>query len=186
MSKQIFLYGASGHGKVIMDLVEALGMSVDCFVDDDESLYEFNGVPVVRKLDFYPIQGVLAIGNNESRKSLALEISAAVNPHVIHPRANVSSKVEIGVGTAVLAGATINVGVSIGSHVIVNTNSSIDHDCEISDFVHVSPNAALAGNVFVGEGTHIGISASIIQGIKIGKWAIMGAGAVIIKDVPDS
>lgn len=185
MTKRIFLYGASGHGKVIMDIAEAIGLSVDFFVDDDESISEFNGVQVIRKLDFYPIQGVLAIGNNESRKSLAFEISEAVYPHVIHPRANVSNKVEIGEGTLVMAGATINAGVCIGSHVIVNTNSSIDHDCEISDFVHVSPNAALSGNVFVGEGTHVGIGASIIQGIKIGKWATLGAGAVIIKDVPD-
>jgi sugar O-acyltransferase (sialic acid O-acetyltransferase NeuD family) len=186
MSDSFFIYGASGHGRVLLDIAETLGLVVDCFIDENKSLTEYNGIPVFNKLDSLNKRGVIAIGCNNSRRNVDERLLRDDFLRLIHPRANVSSKVEIGDGTVVMAGATINAGVSIGRHVIVNTNSSIDHDCEISDFVHISPNVALCGNVIVGEGSHIGVGACIIPGIKIGKWAVIGAGTVVIKDVPDN
>jgi acetyltransferase EpsM len=186
MEESFFLYGASGHGKVLLDMAETLGLDVDCFIDENESLTEYNGLPVFSKLNSLNKRGVIAIGCNKSRMNVNKKLLSHDFLRLIHPRANVSDKVEIGEGTVVMAGATINAGVFIGRHVIVNTNSSIDHDCEISDFVHISPNAALCGNVRVGEGSHIGVGACIIPGIKIGKWAVIGAGTVVIKDIPDN
>ena len=36
----MYLYGASGHGKVIKDIVEAQGDSVEAFIDDNPNLSE--------------------------------------------------------------------------------------------------------------------------------------------------
>ena len=181
----MFIYGASGYGKVVSEIAEALGIVVDFFVDDNILLKNVWQISVVNEIPKELKQGVLAIGNNLDRKSLLEKISNIEFLKLIHPKTNISDKVYIGNGTVIMPGVTINADCFIGAHVIINTNASIDHDCKIDDFAHISPNAALSGGVQVGEGTHIGIGACVIPGIKIGKWVTIGAGSVIIRDVPD-
>lgn len=182
----MYLYGASGHGKVIAEILEDLQWPITAFVDDNcllESLLDYTILP---SSDLrLGADMVISIGNNEVRKRIVEKQSAFNFLTVISPKANISRRSSIGRGTVVMMGATVNSEVAIGEHCIINTNASIDHDCRIADYVHLSPNATLAGNVNVGEGTHIGIGAAVIQGVKIGQWCTIGAGAVVIKDVPD-
>lgn len=180
----IYLLGASGHGKVILEIAEALGRPVTGFIDANPALTSVYGYEVLRGV---PEEGevFLAIGNNSTRKKLTEAYPDRNFPVLIHPRAFISTRSSLKEGTAVMAGVSINSGVQVGRHGIINTNASIDHDCTLEDFVHISPNAALAGDVQVGEGTHIGIGACVIQGITIGKWCTIGAGTVVIRDVPD-
>lgn len=186
--RRIFLYGAGGHAKVILELLEANGEKCGGIYDEHTTLQHLFNYPVSGSLndDYKEANAamIIAVGNNLIRKKLAGRL-AAEWATVSHPSANISSRCIIGGGTVVMAGASINSEARTGNHVIINTNSSVDHDCVLADYVHISPNAALAGNVQVGEGTHIGIGATVIQGIKIGKWATIGAGAVIIRNVPD-
>ncbi|WP_367210753.1 acetyltransferase [Sphingobacterium sp. R2] len=181
----MYLFGASGHGKVIAEIAESNDLKIEGFIDTDLNKSSLLGYPVYHENPKYAVEFVIAIGNNEVRKKIVNEIESSIYLTLVHPSANMSNRSSLGDGTVVMAGATINVDVSVGQHCIVNTNACIDHDCVIEDFVHLSPNVALAGNVRVGEGTHIGIGACVIQGITIGKWVKIGAGAVIIKDIPD-
>lgn len=183
--QQLFIYGASGHSKVIVEIAEQLSYSIAGLLDANPAIKNLLGYPVSTSDDsagkaFW----IIGIGNNGIRKKISLA-EARSYISLVHLAANLSKRATIGEGTVVMAGVSINADVCVGKHCIINTNASIDHDCEIADYVHVSPNAALAGNVTVGEGTHIGIGASIIQGLKIGRWCTIGAGAVIIHDVPD-
>lgn len=182
----IYLYGASGHAKVILEIAEELSLSIGGLVDLNLELKELLGYPVSTETpDTNSHRFIISIGNNRIRKKIAesLEVEFAT---LVHPKSNISKRANLGKGTIVMAGVSINSSSNIGKHVILNTNCSVDHDCIIENYVHISPNAALAGNVKVGEGSHVGIGASVIQGIKIGKWCTIGAGAVIIKDVPDN
>ena len=43
----MYLYGASGHAKVIMDIIKAQGDTVEGLVDDNRNLKELCGVPVL-------------------------------------------------------------------------------------------------------------------------------------------
>lgn len=181
----MYLYGASGHGKVIAEIVEKTGLLVTAFIDSDKTKKELLGYKVLHKIPDFPIEAVVTIGNNMIRQEIVQQNYNFSFKTVFHPNANISKSCTLGEGTVVMAGVSINSDVLIGRHCIINTNASVDHDCIIEDFVHISPNAALAGNVKVGQGTHIGISASVIQGIKIGKWCTIGAAAVIIRDIPD-
>lgn len=181
----LYLYGASGHGKVVAEIAEDLGFESICFVDDNQDLKNIWDYYVIQQLPENPVSIVLSLGNNLTRKKLS-EIHPNLSYQtLVSPKSHLSKRAKIGYGTVVMSGVTINTEVIIGNHVILNTNSSIDHECVIGDFVHISPNASLAGNVEIGEGTHIGIGSTVIQGIKIGKWAMIGAGAVVISDVPD-
>lgn len=181
----MIIYGASGHGKVICDILKKLKLDNIIFIDDADKGNSFYNFPLF-KTDNYQIQNeklIIAIGNNSIRKKISLKYQYFGK--AIHPSAEISESCQIGEGTVVMANVTCNADSKIGRHVILNTSCSVDHDCNIGDFVHISPNVSLAGNVKIGEGTHIGIGASVIQGINIGKSVTVGAGAVIIKDIPD-
>lgn len=182
----MYLYGASGHGKVIAEIAEQNNIEITAFIDKDISKIKVFDYPVVHEIPNRKIDLVISIGDNKIRKLIAEEYPNFSYSVLVHPSAVISKRAFLGEGTVVMAGAIINSDVKIGKHCILNTSSSIDHDCSIDDFVHISPNVALAGNVQIGEGTHIGIGACVIPGIKIGKWCIIGAGAVIIKDIPDN
>lgn len=187
MAEKLFLYGASGHGKVVLDLVQSTKKIISGVFDDNPQLSELLGSPVLRSTQLPEEVGklLISIGDNTIRKAIATKWSEKFFFKAIHPKATVSSFSNVGDGSVVMANAVVHADVQIGRHCIVNTGAVVEHDCTIGDFVHISPNAALAGNVKVGEGTHVGIGACVIQGIKIGKWVTIGAGAVIIKDVPD-
>ncbi|WP_313138974.1 acetyltransferase [Myroides sp.] len=182
----MYLVGASGHGKVVAEVLEENNLEITGFIDANSSIEEVLGYPIIgRTLDGIKGNAIVSIGDNQIRKSLIERNEELEYKSVVSPRANVSKRTIIDKGTVVMMGATINSESKIGKHCIINTNASIDHDCIIEDYVHISPNVGLAGNVEVGEGTHIGIGTSVIQGIKIGKWCTIGAGTVIIKDIPD-
>lgn len=183
----MFLIGASGHAKVVIDCLSSQGIEVKGFFDRDPHVRSLKAVKVIGAHpssdtnDTY----LVSIGDNQTRKKVVDSLPFARFAKAIHASVIMSSDVQIQEGSVLMHGVIIQSSVQIGKHVIVNTNSSIDHDCMIEDFVHIAPKVALCGNVHVGEGTLIGVGASVIPNIKIGKWAIIGAGTAVYKDVPD-
>ncbi|MFN3969048.1 acetyltransferase [Flavobacterium sp.] len=187
METNITLYGASGHSKVIIDILNCNSVTITAIIDDNPKTDTILGMPVVKNTDtnFSKVQHmIISIGNNKVRERISNQIKVDYI-NAIHPTAILSKTVTLGKGTVIMAGAIVNPDATIGNHCIINTGAVVEHDCHIADFVHVSPSVSLAGNVTVGQGTHIGIGAKVIQGITIGKWATIGAGAIIIKDIPD-
>ena len=179
----MYLYGASGHAKVIIDILNASGIKVDAMFDDDESITDLMSFPVKHKWNGEsPI--IVSIGNNVTRKQIAKKLDCEFGT-VIHPSSIISPYATIGAGTVIMQGTVVQSGATVGKHCILNTGSSVDHECCIEDFVHISPQATLCGNVHIGEGAWIGASAVVIPGVKIGKWSIIGAGSVVVEDVPD-
>lgn len=187
MHNDIAIYGASGHGKVIAELISLLDNKDKLVFIDDRPINEFFGRPAGRPKDILAenLRVIIGIGDNRTRKRISNELFNSNFVTLVHPQAYVSTSAKVNKGTVVMAGACVNTDVIIGAHVIVNTSASIDHDCVIDDYVHISPNVGLAGGVKVGEGSHIGIGANVIQGVNVGKWAVVGAGAVVIEDIPD-
>ena len=184
----MIIIGASGHGKVILEILESMH-DTDIRVWDDAEKPAIWEYPVEKPLPpGQPVPGkvIISIGVNATRKRVAERLGNSVSFGTgIHADAFISKRATIDEGTVVMAGVRINPDARIGKHCIVNTCASIDHDCVLEDYVHISPNATLSGDVKVGEGTHVGAGASVIQGIKIGKWCTIGAGAAVIRDVPD-
>lgn len=181
----MYLYGASGHGKVIAEIAEENNVPIEGFIDSDQSKNKILDYTVIHEIPTKHIDVVISIGQNATRKMIVNNNEQFNYLSLIHPKTTISKRAILDKGSVVMAGASVNSEVKIGKHCIINTNASIDHDCIIDDFAHISPNVALAGNVEVGEGTHVGIGACVIQGVRIGKWCTIGAGAVVIKDIPD-
>ncbi len=184
----MIIFGASGHGKVILEILESNNDSAIRVWDDAEkpAIWQY---PVEKPLppgEPVPDKLVISIGVNATRKRVAERFKdSATFGTAIHADAYLSKRATVGEGTVIMAGVRVNADAVVGKHCIINTCASIDHECVLGDYVHISPNATLSGDVSVGEGTHIGVGASVVQCIKIGKWCTIGAGAVVISDIPD-
>ncbi len=186
---KIYIFGASGHGKVVSELITNNQCKIEAMVDDEPKLNYFNEIPIINST-FLPqasenISLIIAIGNNITRKKISSRFNEFNFFSSVHKTAFVSPSATVGAGTVVMLYAIINSDATIGNHVIVNTGALIEHDCNIEDFVHISPKVTLSGNVKIGIGTHVGSGAIVIPGIKIGKWCTIGAGTVVINDIPD-
>lgn len=181
----MYLYGASGHAKVVLDILKDQNIPIHGLFDDNPLVQELQGIEVINDKDT-PLNAplIISIGDNELRSKLSKELNVEFGT-AIHSSAIISESSIIGHGTVVMQGCIIQAESTIGNHVIINTGASIDHENVVEDFVHISPHVTLCGNVKVGEGTHIGASAVVIPNLTIGKWCIIGAGAVVIRDIPD-
>ncbi len=198
MTKKLAIVGASGHGKVIADIAEQLGYTVN-FYDD--------AYPNKTYIEHWPIHGtcadlialnntnatlsndvVVAIGNNEIRdqKIELLRRNSFNLITLIHPTAVISPYAAIASGTVVFAGAVINAFAKVGVGCIINTSAVVEHDCSIDNFTHICPNVALAGGVSVGARSWVGISSQVKQLITIGDNCIVGAGSTVIKNISDN
>lgn len=196
MENDIVIFGAGGHSKVIVDIVEKQGtFNVKCLVDFSPKSTSLLGYPIISEYDFFkhPTSkaGVVAIGDNYIRSRIVNNILENIPEFqfitAVHPSAQVARGVTIGPGTCLMAHTTVNSGTDIGSHVIINTNSSVDHDCKLDDYTSVAPNSALGGGCIVNSFSAISIGATVIHGITINRNTIVGAGATVIKNLePDS
>lgn len=181
----MILYGASGHGKVIAEILRQKGVNKIVFWDDNVNA-TLNNEKIV--LPAQIIEGeelIISVGLNHVRYDLSQKVKGARFANAIHENAVISKTISIGLGTVVMAMAVINASSEIGNHVIINTGSIVEHDCIINNFVHISPGAVICGGVTIGEGTWIGAGAKVKNGVTIGKWVIIGIGAVVLADIPD-
>jgi sugar O-acyltransferase (sialic acid O-acetyltransferase NeuD family) len=193
----LVIIGAGGHGKVVLDIIQAAGKHrVVGFLDADPALAgsEVNGVPVlgqmnqVMRLRQQKIRGaIVAIGDNRVRVSYA----ALLAEHgvelitAIHPAAVVAKSARLGHNVVVAAGAIVAASAIVADSAILNTHCVVEHECELEAGVHVCPGALLAGRVRVGAGAFVGLGAKVLPCLSVGKGAVVGAGAVVLKDVPE-
>lgn len=190
MNKKVIIIGASGHGKVIADIVLKSGDTIRGFLDDFYIDDDFLGFPVLGKSDSFRKYSdcyfVVAIGNAKIREKIVNSLEGMKFYTAIHPTAIISSiGVHIGEGTVIMANAVINSCATIGKHCIINTSAVVEHDNLIEDFVHVSVGAQLAGTVQVGRMTWIGIGSTVKNNISICRNCMIGAGAVVVNDIKE-
>jgi sugar O-acyltransferase (sialic acid O-acetyltransferase NeuD family) len=195
--KRVAVYGASGHAKVIIDIIECeKAFEIACIIDDNPDLkgQRILGYKVIGGRDHLLASRkrlridavIVAIGDNRARQRVAawLDEKNFDFARAVHPSAVIGRDVELGAGTVVMPGAIINTDARIGEHVIINTAATVDHDCDVGDFVHIAPGAHLCGGVTVGRGSLICAGAVVIPNRTIGANAIAGAGSTVIHDVP--
>lgn len=190
----IFVYGASRQGSVVIGVLQAQGYRVLGFIDDNPRLYDssFKGLPVYPGSDWIqnhsrPDRSVIvAIGNNDVRVRIGQRLRASglrlVN--AIHPSAVLMQDVRLGSGVLICAGAVVITGTTLQDDTVINTGATVDHDSVIEQGAYLAPGVHTAGCVtirkcaFVGSGTVIG------PGVVIGEGSIVGAGSLVLQDVP--
>ena len=182
---QNYIYGAGGHGKVVLDTMQSAGSACEGFIDDkDVSTWMGLSIYKLSKLNLNSdIYIHLAIGNSKAREVIAKSLINTNFFNVRHPSAVIANTSQIGIGTFLAAQSIVAPNAQVGNHCIVNHAAVIDHDCIVGDFTHVAPQSCLGGGVKVGRGVLIGTGAIILPGITIADYAVIGAGAVVIQNV---
>ena len=192
MNERVIVIGASGHGKVVADIVRISGDTLLGFLDDNETLPpEIAGIPVLGKVaDYakYPdVSFIVGIGNSAIREKIVRQLGDVRWYTAIHPSAVISAlDTQIGTGSVIMANVVINPSAHIGEHCIINTSAVVEHDNRIGDFTHISVGAKLGGTVSVGAHTWVGIGATVSNNVSICDHCMIGAGAVVIRDTKES
>lgn len=196
---RIVIFGASGHAKVVLDIIKQMGHYDVIGIIDGANAGSMTAILNQRILgcdddlpkiidDFSVDCGIIAVGDNFRRGMIHRKIEGLCPGFkfgtAIHPRACRAEDAIIGEGSVVMAGAVINSGSKIGRSCILNTNSSLDHDSEMEDFSSLAPGVVGGGNVTVGTCSAVSIGVIIKHGVTIGEHAVVGAGAIVMRDVP--
>ena len=96
---KMYLYGASGHARVIADILHAMGVKIEAIIDDNPAVENLDGIEV--RHDYRgesPM--ILAIGSNQVRMRLDQKLDCEWGK-AIHPTAIVSPTATVGEGTVV-------------------------------------------------------------------------------------
>lgn len=193
MSKDIYIFGASGHAKVVADsIILQKKFNLKGFVASETKEKTFFEFPIFKENEvIHKIENVVvAIGDNQVRKKVIekiLNTNPKVQfPNVIHPSAVVAKSVQLGLGNMLMAGAVIQPDTVLGDHNIINTCASIDHDCKIKNYCMIAPTVCFGGSVSVSEMTFIALGTFVLPGIKIGKNSFIGAGSLVTTDIPSN
>lgn len=186
----VIIYGASGHGKVVADILRACGVEIEGFVDDDIAVSTKvlgNGKWLAEQSAMRPIAIALGVGDNFARRAIAERCAASGMRLLtaVHPSATIADSVKISPGVVIMPHAVVNADAEIGRGAIINTAAIVEHDCMVGNFAHLSPKAAIGGHVQVGDLSWLGIGATVIPNIKVGTCSIVGAGATVVRDVDD-
>ncbi|MBK8547852.1 MAG: acetyltransferase [Saprospiraceae bacterium] len=195
MKSKVFLFGYSGHARVVCDILLSQGYDLAGYFTESpvenntyELLYcgfeeELSSLAIIEKHSYF-----VAVGSNSIRKKISVTLfnQKGMYPcNAIAISAILSPKIRIGYGVMAGPASVINSGSTIGNGVICNTACIIEHECNIGDYVHVAPGAILCGNVTVGENSFIGAGSVIKEGIIIGKNVTIGAGTVVLQNIED-
>lgn len=194
----VVVIGASGHAKVVIDILEKAGKyQIHGLVDAYKPVGGFQfGYEILGTEEYLPALvenrnvsgGIIAIGDNWKRHLMTEKIRSLVPDFkfisAVHPSAVVARGVTIGEGTVLMAGAIVNSDSRIGNFCILNTNSSLDHDCLMEDYASLAPGVTTGGNVSIGGFTAISLGCSIAHGVIIGEHTVLGAGALALENIP--
>jgi len=201
MPRPMIFWGATGHAKVLRELVERIGYKLVAIFDNNPATPPpFPDVPLHYGREGFgkwreqygpqDAAGLIAIGGARGSDRLDLrqflEAHRIQTPAVVHPTAFVAANARLGKAAQVLALAAVCVDVRMGEACIVNTRASVDHGCVLGDGVHIAPGATLAGCVTIGDLSLIGAGAVVLPRINVGRNVIVGAGSVVTRDVPDN
>lgn len=186
----LYVIGAGGHGKVVLDVLACTARRPVVLCDDDQRrtgqvvlghrVMSRDTVTIKAGNAFHP-----AIGDGSIRQSVSASLlkAGAVLTSVVHPQAAISAYSSIGNGSFIAAQAVISSDARLGAGVIVNHGAIVDHDCIVGDFAHVAPNATLGGGAEIGTLALIGAGATVLPGVRVGAGAIIAAGATIVQNV---
>jgi sugar O-acyltransferase (sialic acid O-acetyltransferase NeuD family) len=197
----ILIYGAGGHAKSVMEMVQQNEVhTIAGIVDDDQSLTgkQVLGILVLGTRLMLPLlmaQGVRLAANgvggilniNVRVKIFELLENAGFSfPAIIHPRATVESSAKVEEGVQVFANAYVGSEAFLHPRCMINTNAVVSHDCVIGAHTHIAPGALLAGHVHVGARTLVGMGVTTAIGVRIGDGVRIGNGAIVLADVMDN
>ncbi|WP_144143741.1 acetyltransferase [Paraburkholderia sp. BCC1884] len=198
MTLRLFVYGAGGFGKEVMDVARrqnAVSKRWEqiSFVDDirterthyGAAVYRFDDPEVQQHLD--QAEFVIALGEPAAREKLGekLRLAHARPGRVVDTSSLVVESAMLGEGVVITPLCSVSSDAKLGRHACVNTMSIVGHDVEIGDHTVVSSMVNIGGACVIGANSYLGMGALIKEGVRIGSNSIIGMGSVVYSDIPD-
>ena len=198
MENPVMILGATGIGKVALDIFSSSGVVIYCFLDEDTQLHgtEIGEVGVLGSVNDdgflkyigHKCEAFVAVEDMKKRRQLVemLNTRRKVMPvNAVHSKASVSRYAAMGHGNLLNTGAIVNAFAKVGSHCILHSNSVVEYEAVLSDFVQLGTGATVGTRAKIGEGSIIGSGAVIAAGVKIGANAQVVPGSLVLKDVAE-
>jgi UDP-3-O-[3-hydroxymyristoyl] glucosamine N-acyltransferase len=86
---------------------------------------------------------------------------------VVHLRAIMSPRAQLGEGVVVKAGAIVGTEAVLGQGVIVNCGAVVDHHAQVHDFGHLGVNACMSGGSVLGALAWMQAGAAFGYGVEL-------------------
>lgn len=189
---RLLVFGAGGHGRVVLDAALAVGSWQTIHVSDRDpskwGLRLASGVTVRHPQDDELRESAIhvAIGDNGARRREAKQWGVPWLTAIVHPRAVVSATAHVRAGAFVAAGAIIGPDAQVGEGCIINHGAIVDHGCQVGAYSHVAPGATLGGDVVIGTDVLLGARSVLLPGVRVADGTIVGAGCVVCRSIDEA
>lgn len=190
--KNIYIFGAGGVGRDIVDIVKESGeFSIKGFIDDgkagnicmDIKIYSTDEVRSNEK----EVNVVIALGEPNLREKIINRLTEEFNKvnymTIISKKSFISKTALIKEGSIIYPNVIINSNVIIEKNVFIGGNSSIGHDCIINENSVIAFNCSVGGNSIIERNVYIGSGSNIRDEIRIGEKSIVGMGSILLKNL---
>jgi sugar O-acyltransferase (sialic acid O-acetyltransferase NeuD family) len=196
----IFIFGASDHARVVIDIVEREGRYsiiglFDSFKTRGTMVAGYEVLGNEDDLGGYAsgcglTRGIVGIGDNAARQRIGNDLRRRI-PSIeyvtaVHPSSTLSGSVELCGGSIVMARCYVGLNTIVGEGAVIATNSIFEHDGVIGPYATLGAGSTTGGHVTIGEGSGVCLGVTIIHGIKIGDHSVIGAGSCVIDDIPSN
>lgn len=191
----LIIIGAGGFAREIYDLaIICYGnnpdFSIEGFLSDDLTNIESFGYPKIlsNTQDYQLKEGDIffcAIGNVIHRKKIIESILERGGKFInlIHPTANISPSVKLGIGIGIKSYCVISSDVSIGDFSFLQSSVIMGHDVKVGKYCQINSFAFFAGYVELQECVTVNAGAKLIQNILIEEEAVVGLGSIVLNNV---
>jgi len=193
MNTSVYIIGAGGHSKQVIDIFLENGREIAGVFDDHKIGPFYRGTRIIgtsRDAAKYANANgdgsfFCAIGDNDQRKRVTEELVDWVHDwtNCISKTAYVSPSVRMGRGNYIGNHGKVLADSAIGDFNIVNEGATLTHDNLIGDYNHVAPNASLGGRVKLGNSNLIGTNATINPDVHLGDGFTIGSGSVVLRSL---
>lgn len=191
----LVIIGAGGLAREVYDLAKVcygdnLDFKIKGFLSIDPSNVEELGYPkILSNSDDYKIEEddvfFCAIGDVLRRKKVVKEILLKGGKFInlIHPSANISPSVKLGVGVAIKSYCVISSDVTIGDFTFLQSSVIMGHDVKIGNYCQINSFSFFAGYAEIGDCVTVNAGAKLIQNVKVEEEAVIGMGSVVLTKV---
>ena len=161
---KLLVFGAGGYGRLVREIAEAQGYSVD-FLDDNSPL-AVGKIEEIEEIEKDYNGSIVAIGNPEIRERIFRRLKNPVT--VIHPSAVISKSAEIGTGCVIEANAVVNSEAVVKDGSFICAGAVVNHNSVVNEFCQIDCNAVVAMGAEVPKG-HKVESCSVFKKIEMAR-----------------
>ncbi|WP_259782046.1 hypothetical protein [Aestuariispira ectoiniformans] len=185
------LIGGGGHAKAVADMLALRGQTIAGYL----ALEKTPGSPWTYlggdKDTEIPAGSFVALGlggvtpEGLTRRLDLLDYhqqQGHTAPPIVSPHAIIAGSADIGTGSTIMMGVSIQAAAKIGMGAIINTGAIIEHDCIIGDGAHIAPGAIVLGGCRIGRCAMIGAGAIILPGAEVPDQGMVSAGKRLAAD----